>query len=70
MKNIDSLLKKREQQKVQTSKCAKVEIVSQDEAIVLSGGDKEYKPIYDEIDTLDYPQYQRTPLFNFFNKLF
>ena len=63
-KSLDSLLNKLEQS-AQSSfqKVQNIELVSEDEATAVRGGDKEYKPIYND-ETEEYKMGKASILFN------
>nr|WKN34017.1 hypothetical protein K4G66_16680 [Tunicatimonas sp. TK19036] len=71
MKNIDQLLVKT-QVKYDPSQnsTGRVELLTPNEAVTLAGGDKEYKPIYDERDTDEHFRFGASSVFNFFDNLF
>ena len=48
----------------------RVEIVALEESMRLSGGDKEYKPVYDELEADEHFRFGSSSVFNFFDNLF
>ena len=68
MKTIEKLLKKASSS--HPSPEGRVDVVALEESMTLSGGDKEYKPIYDELDAEDHFRFGSSSVFNFFDNLF
>ena len=70
MKSIDELLKKSPPSFGPSDRNNGIEIVAWEESMRLSGGDKEYKPVYDELKTDDHFRFGSSSVFNFFDNLF
>ena len=68
MKTIDALLKKTSPATPDSEN--RVDVVAAEESMILSGGDKEYKPVYDELEADDHFRFGSSSVFNFFDNLF
>ena len=69
MKSIETLLKKASPFDPSDNK-DRIEIVASEESMTMSGGDKEYKPVYDELDADEHFRFGSSSVFNFFDNLF
>lgn len=67
-KFLDKLIQKSERTSLLNSGQS-VELVSEEEACAVRGGDKEYKPIYDEEDDQKHQWKRPSIFFNFFDSI-
>ena len=69
MKSIDALLKK-SLPSGSSDREDRITVVASEESMTLSGGDKEYKPVYDDLDADEHFRFGSSSVFNFFDNLF